>query len=97
MEIALANAVPTKRNPTWNEAYIPPRTVWRREKEIARKRKKRTKIIERYNVGIKSMGPLANKTHEIVLNYKTGEEGSKWKTNAAKDTNDKKKKNTPPP
>ena len=67
------------------------------KKKLLANGKKRTKIIERYNVGIKSMGPLANKTHEIVLNYKTGEEGSKWKTNAAKDTNDKKKKNTPPP
>ena len=69
----------------------------KRKRNCSQTEKKRTKIIERYNVGIKSMGPLANKTHEIVLNYKTGEEGSKWKTNAAKDTNDKKKKNTPPP
>ena len=95
---AAADTIPAKRKPTWIEAYIPPEFGEEKKKLLTHGKKlKENKNCERYNVGIKATGPLSNKTYEVVLNYKTSEEGSKWNSIATKDiNNEKKRKNHAP-
>ena len=94
----VADAIPAKRKPTWIEAYIPPEFGEEKKKLLTHGKKlKENKNCERYNVGIKATGPLSNKTYEVVLNYKTSEEGSKWNSIATKDINNEKKRKTTPP
>ena len=95
---AAAEAIPAKGKPTWIEAYIPPEFGEEKKKLLTHGKKlKENKNCERYNVGIKATGPLSNKTYEVVLNYKTSEEGSKWNSIATKDINNEKKRKTTPP
>ena len=95
---AAAEAIPAKRKPTWIEAYIPPQFGDEKKKLLVHGKKlKQSGKIQRYNVGIKASGPISNRTFEIVLNFKTSEEGSKWKSIASKDINNEKKRKTTPP